>query len=265
MHDHSVAGSTNSSMFELAVYALPLIPILLYITAVLLTNKKYRKWPVARLIFWTGGILSVSLAIIGPIAEKSHMDFQVHMLGHLLLGMLGPLLLVLAAPMTLLLRVVPVKAGRIIGKLLRSAYGEWVTHPLNTAIFNIGGLWILYTTDLYQLMHMSLFFYVLIHVHVFVAGYLFTLSILYIDPVAHRMSFHFRASILILAMAGHSILSKWIYANPPAGVAEQEAQAGGMLMYYGGDLIDFIIVILLCRQHFKGRKRVANKQAYIPN
>ncbi|RHW32402.1 cytochrome c oxidase assembly protein [Lysinibacillus yapensis] len=266
MHHHSDGNSTIIGSFaEMIIYVVPLIAIGLYLWAVYMTNKKYKKWPVSRVFFWIGGVCSAALAMVGPIAEMAHSNFQAHMLAHLLLGMLAPLLLVLSAPVTLLLRTVPVKAGRTISKLLRSSYGRWVTNPLNTAILNIGGLWLLYTTDLFQMMHESLLLYLFIHLHVFIAGYLFTLSILYIDPVAHQKSFQFRAFILIMAMAGHGILSKWIYANPPAGVKESEAQAGGMLMYYGGDMVDLMLVIILCYQYFKGNRRLSKKAAQVAN
>lgn len=62
------------------------------------------------------------------------------------------------------------------------------------------------------MMHESLFLYVFIHIHVFLAGYLFTVSLAYVEPIPHRTSFLYRSSILVLALAAHGILSKYIYA-----------------------------------------------------
>ncbi|GAC1495653.1 MAG: hypothetical protein NVS2B15_17670 [Pseudarthrobacter sp.] len=39
---------------------------------------------------------------------------------------------------------------------------------------------------------------------------------------------------------------KYLYAHPPAGVPEAQAQAGSQLMYYGGDGLDLIIITILC-------------------
>ncbi|BDH63364.1 membrane protein [Lysinibacillus sp. PLM2] len=218
-----------------------------------MTNKKYKVWPIYRIISFSFGILCIATALIGPIAKLSHTDFTVHMIGHLLLGMLGPLLIVISAPMTLLLRSLKISHARKVSKVLRSRYVQFISHPLVASTLNIGGLWILYTTDLYEAMHQSMFLYVLIHVHVFLAGYVFTASMIYIDPSPHRTTFRFRALVFISALAGHNVLSKWIYANPPSGVSKASAELGAMTMYYGGDLIDVWIIIIMCYQVYKLR------------
>ncbi|MDN4494954.1 cytochrome c oxidase assembly protein [Ureibacillus aquaedulcis] len=261
MHNHE-AGSGIYSFLDLLSYALPMVFTVGYIVMVYRTNKRYKKWPGTRIVFWVIGVLSVTFAIAGPIAEQAHSSFTAHMMAHLLLGMLGPLFIVLSAPMKLLLRSVPIVSGRLISKGLKSSYLQWITHPILASVLNFGGLWILYTTDLYSMMHSSYLLYVLVHIHVFFAGYVFTLSMIYIEVTPHRTSFRLRAVVLILAMASHGILSKWIYANPPAGVDSTDAQRGGMLMYYGGDAIDVIIVIILCYQYFGGRNRLSAKKNY---
>ena len=263
MHHHDV-GTGLGSFLDLLVYAFPFGFIAGYLIAVNRSNQKYKKWPVTRIAFWILGVFSVFLGIMGPIAEKAHGSFQAHMLTHLLLGMLGPLLLVLAAPVTLLLRTVSVENGRSISKLLRSFYVQWITHPVVAVFLNAGGLWLLYTTDLFRAMHSSAWLFVVVHIHVFLAGYVFTLSMVYIEPTSHRTSFHLRAIALIAAMAAHGILSKWIYANPPAGVSSMDAQQGGMLMYYGGDAIDVIIVILVCYQQFWRKRQAVGTSGYSP-
>ncbi|MCM3389499.1 cytochrome c oxidase assembly protein [Ureibacillus chungkukjangi] len=258
MHHHN----HGNGFLDILLYILLIVLIVGYLVLVYRTNEKYKKWPMIRCVFWIIGIAAVFLGIAGPIAERAHASFQAHMMTHLLLGMLGPLLLVLSAPMSLLLRSVPVTWGRILSKVLKSFYVRWITHPIIASILNAGGLWILYTTDLYHSMQSSNLLHVFVHVHVFLAGYVFTLSMIYIEVTPHRTSFQLRAIVLILAMAAHSILSKWIYANPPLGVEATDAQLGGMLMYYGGDAIDLVIVILLCAQYFKGKKRAVEGRVY---
>lgn len=106
----------------------------------------------------------------------------------------------------------------------------------------------LYTTGLYGAIHQYMFLSIIIHVHVFFVGYLFTASIVYFDPVSHRFSYKYRASILILAFTGHSILSKMIYASPPPGVPLEQAHTGSLIMYYGGDAIELLLVVIFCYQ-----------------
>ena len=102
--------------------------------------------------------------------------------GHLLLGMLAPLLIALSAPMTLLLRTLNVNYARKLSRLLRSHPIRFFSHPIVASILNIGGLWLLYTTNLYTAMHGNLLLHIIVHIHVFIAGYLFTISITLYRP-----------------------------------------------------------------------------------
>lgn len=238
---------SSQSTIQLLVVIICLFAFVTY----LLGAWSYKKWPPRRTIFFSFGIFSVVISLVGPLAERAHMDFSTHMLGHLLLGMLAPLLIALGAPMTLLLRTVKTSNARRITRFLRNRLVRLWTNPVIASLLNIGGLWALYTTVLYHLMHESILLYWFIHFHVFAAGYLFTISMIYIDPIIHRYSFLYRAIVLVLSLAGHGILAKFIYAHPPAGVPLEQAQQGAMFMYYGGDAIDIVIIFILCLHWFK--------------
>ncbi|MFS0574108.1 cytochrome c oxidase assembly protein [Sporosarcina sp. 179-K 3D1 HS] len=230
-----------------------MLAMVLYVAAVYTSNRRgrLRPWPWHRTLFWFLGVLTAAVALVGPLSHRSHENFVAHMVGHLLVGMLGPLLIVLAAPMTLLLRTLPVRAARNVSRLLKSPVARLFTHPIVASLLNIGGLWLLYVTPLYHAMHSHVWLHILIHIHVFAAGYLFTISMLYIDPVAHRLSYRYRTIVFIFALAGHGILSKFIYAYPPVGVPVEHARPGAMFMYYGGDAVDLIIIILLFHQWYR--------------
>ncbi|KHF38169.1 cytochrome c oxidase assembly protein [Halalkalibacter okhensis] len=237
------------------ILAIPFLLILVfYIMAVYISNQKYKQWPKYRTLFWVFGVSCAVSAVAGPLAKLGHVDFTAHMIGHLLLGMISPLLMVLAAPMTLILRTLNVKTARKLTRILKSRVGQIITDPVVATILNIGGLWILYTTNLYQAMHEQMALHILIHAHVFLAGYVFTLSMIYIDPNPHRTSYVYRSILLIIALAAHGILSKYIYANPPMGVETSQAEIGGMIMYYGGDTVDVIIIFILCLQWYKSSR-----------
>ncbi|WP_273127549.1 cytochrome c oxidase assembly protein [Bacillus weihaiensis] len=258
-HIHSASYSLSDS-FLITFFA---CMVILYIIGVRLSNRTYKKWSILRTLSWVVGILFVSLAVVGPVADRAHVDFSMHMLAHLFLGMLGPLLIALSAPMTILLRALSVKSARRCTKMLKNNFFRIVSHPLPASILNIGGLWLLYTTDLYAQMHENLYLYIFIHIHVFLAGYLFTISIIYIDPVAHRTSFLYRSIIFIIALGAHGILSKYIYAHPPQGVPSSQAEIGGMLMYYGGDGIDLFLIIIFCYQWFKSTHKTDASNAVL--
>lgn len=227
---------------------------ILYIGSTIYSNRRYKRWPLHRTICWTLGISLALIAVVGPLANRATTDFTAHMLSHLLLGMLAPLLMVLAAPMTLILRTVSIPFARFLSNILRSWPARLLTHPIIATFLNIGGLWLLYTSNIYGLMHESSLIHIIVHFHLFLAGYLFTISITPFDAMFHRKSFLYRAIVLIFALAGHGILAKYIYAHPPEGVPLNQAELGSMLMFYGGDIVDAIIIFLLCLQWYKAVK-----------
>jgi putative membrane protein len=228
-----------------------LIVLVMYIIAASISSRRYKQWPQHRTVLWILGVICAVAALIGPLANRVQMDFPTHMISHLLLGMLAPLLMVLAAPMTLIMQTLNVRTARRLSRLLRSWPVSILINPIPASLLNIGGLWLLYRTDLYAAMQHNIFLHLLVHAHVFLAGYLFTASFIYVDPTAHQFSFFYRAIVFMIALAGHGILSKYIYASPPTGVSINQAETGGMLMYYGGDAIDLVIIFILCFQWYK--------------
>ena len=228
-----------------------LLLIVFYIVAVNISNRKKKTWPIYRIISWSLGVLCAMLAVIGPIADLAHTYFSDHMISHVLLGMLAPLLLAIGAPMTLLLRTVKVPIARKLTYILRSRPVHFFQHPITASILNIGGLWLLYTTELFPLMHESLLLYVFIHVHIFLAGYVFTISIISVDLTPFKKRYLYRTVVSLFALAGHAVLAKYIYANPPFGVSKSQAELGGMIMYYSGDTVEVGLIIILFYQWYK--------------
>jgi len=246
MHEHASGAAIP---VELIVGALAVAGVAIHVAAVVRTRRR-RPWPVRRSVAWVLGIAVAALAVIGPIADAAHESFAAHMVAHLLIGMLAPLLLVLAAPVTLALRSLAVVPARRLSALLRSPAVRFVAHPVTATILNVGGLWVLYTTDLVPRMHDEPLLAAAVNVHLLVAGYLFTASMIGLDPMPHRPGYAFRAGVLVAALAAHGMLAKMIYARPPAGVPVDQAELGSVIMYYGGDVIDAAIMVLLCARWY---------------
>ncbi len=232
----------------------------IYLLGVVISNRSYKKWPLYRTVFMIAGVICCLTAISRPVAGRSHADFIGHMMVHLLLGMLAPLLMVFAAPITLVLRALPINYARKGSKVLKSKFFRFIGDPLTASVLNIGGLWLLYTTDLFAKMQQNGMVHLFVHSHVFLAGFVFTAAYISDDPPSHRTSFVYRGIVLVIALASHSILSKYIYAHPPDGVPDRQAQIGGMLMYYGGDLIDLVIIFVLCYKWYKAYRPRPNMQ-----
>jgi putative membrane protein len=198
------------------------------------------RWPPHRLAAWFGGLAAATAGLlIGG-------GFTGHAAGHLLLGMVAPLLLVLAAPVTLALRALPAARARLLTAVLRSGPARVLTHPAVAAVLDVGGLWLLYTTDLYALAARHPAVHLAVQAHVLLAGYLFTAAIVGVDPAPDRPRPAVRAAVLVLAAAAHAVLAKHLYASPPAGAGS--ADTGAMLMYYGGDAVEVVLAVLLCRE-----------------
>lgn len=111
----------------------------MYIAAGVVSNRRYKKWPLYRTFFWILGIICAAFAIIGPIANRAHLDFTAHMVGHLLLGMIAPILLVLAAPISIALRTLDVQSARRLSKVLKSWPLRILSNPILASSLNIGG------------------------------------------------------------------------------------------------------------------------------
>lgn len=222
-------------------------------------------WPWSRSLLWTGGLLAAGSAVVGPLAGRASADFRWHMAGHLALGMVAPLGLMLAAPITLVLRALPPAKARWLVHRLERRGPRLLIHPLTAALLDLGGLWLIFTTRLFPLLHRHVWLGALVQLHMLAAGCLFTAAIIGIDPVRGRASRRTRAVVLVLALAAHAILAKHLYAHPPAGVSLAQARAGALLMYYGGDVADAILIALFCEQWFRaarparvtGRERAA--------
>jgi putative membrane protein len=213
-----------------------------YATAVGRLRRRGIDWPASRSLFWHAGLATAAAAGLGH-----HHDVRAHVSAHLLLGMAAPILLVLARPVTLLLRVLPAPRARRVTRFLRTPPVRVLTHPVTAAALDVGGLWLLYTTDLYA---PALANPTLMGLHMLLAGWLFTASIIGRDPMPHRPGPRTRGAVLLAFVAAHGILAKHLYGHPPVGVPAADAQAGAQFMYYGGDLLHLIVIVLLCRELF---------------
>jgi putative membrane protein len=220
-------------------------------------------WPALRTVSWLLGLAVVGFAVTGPLA-RAHGDLHAHMAAHLLVGMVAPVLLVLAAPMTLAMRTLPRPGARALAGVLRSAPVRVLGDPFVATALNVGGLWLLYRTALVGTVLHDPGLHVLVSLHVLLTGWLATAAVLAVDPAPHRRGVGARAGALAAGMAGHDVLAKVLYADPPAGVVD--AASGARLMYDGGTVVHVVVAALLWRQWYRSRGavRAAERAAAAP-
>lgn len=267
MHDHHPSLAEHSSL-------VPFIPLLLlaalllwYLWGVLSLSRKNRNWYSGRTISFICGIFLLGLGVSPAMMEYGHQDFRGHMVQHLFIGMLAPLGLVMGAPVSLALKTWPTTFSRSVTRVLGSSLFHFLSHPLTALVLNIGGMFVLYLTPLYQAMLSHPFLHLFIHFHFLAAGYLFTWSIAGPDPAPRRPGLKLRVAVLFISMAAHAYLSKLMYAyrfplNSPHSV--EEIRAGAKLMYYGGDLSELILAVALFAIWFRRRRQAKKKVALRP-
>lgn len=213
----------------------------LYLAGAVRLRRRGDAWPWWRSLSFTTGCAAIALV---PMGET----FTAHMVQHLALGMFAPLLLVVARPVTLLLRALPAgRARRALVGVARSRPAAVLVFPPVAAVLDVGGLWALYRTGLFAATHDDPRLHVLVHLHVLFAGVLFSAATCQLDPLRHRASFLLRAATLVAAGAAHAVLAKSLWVAPPPGTAFSLAdlRTGAELMYYGGDLAEIGLAVVL--------------------
>ncbi|MCR2812679.1 cytochrome c oxidase assembly protein [Microbacterium sp. zg.Y1084] len=236
---------------DAVVVAIAVAAVACYLAGVVLSQRRGRPWPVWRTALWCAGVAAGAAGAAGPLAAAAHDGFVAHMWAHLVGGMVAPLLLVLAAPVTLALRTLDVTPARRLSRLLRSAPARVLAHPVVAAALSAGGLWVLYLTPIFDAMRDQPLVHVLVHAHLVAAGALFYASVIGPDPRPHPPGRVLTAAVLVATIASHGILAKFLYANPPAGLAVADVRAGAQLMYYAGAWVEAVVIVIFCAQWYR--------------
>lgn len=213
-------------------------------------------WSRWRGVSFTAGSAAVAWVAVGPVPGG---PFTAHMMQHLILGMTAPLLLVLARPLTLALRTLPPGvARRGLLTLAHSRFVGWLTFPPLAALLDVGGLWLLYRTELFAAMHHRPLLHAVVHAHVLATGVLFTFAVCRLDPVHRRWGLPLRGTTLLAVGAAHAALAKSLYVAPPPGSVFRTADlhTGSQVMYYGGDLVEAALATVLATSWYQFTGRV---------
>ncbi|AGZ42671.1 cytochrome c oxidase assembly protein [Actinoplanes friuliensis] len=226
---------------------LPVVAAVLYEWS----SLRVPRWPPWRAAAFMLGCATLVLGLALPVH-----DFTGHAAQHLLVAMVAPIGLVLGAPVTLLLNALPLPAARRLSGLLRSRPVRLVSHPLCALTLTAGGLALLYLTPLYAHSLADPALHDATTVHFVLSGFLFAWVVAGSDPAPHRPSVPARLILLGVAIAVHAGLSQLLYAGALVHVPATEAdrQAGATLMYYGGDLAELALALLVVQSRATTRK-----------
>jgi putative membrane protein len=238
-------------MLELIPLAVTLVAFAGYGTGLHRLRRLGVRWPATRVAAMLAGSFCTAAAVLPPIASHDEL-FPVHVGQHLLLGMAAPAFLALSAPVTLALRTLPRRRRRILLRLLHSFPVAVLAAPAAAVLLDLGGLYALYLTGLYQAAEHNDLVHAAVHVHMFLAGCLFSWAVIGLDPVRRRPGTWVRLTGLIIAAAGHDTLAKLIYARnlPAAGGPIASRHTGAELMYYGGTVIEVALAAVVMAQWY---------------
>ncbi|WP_434812281.1 cytochrome c oxidase assembly protein [Microbacterium sp. bgisy189] len=250
-----------------------------YFAGVWRLHRRGDRWPVARTVMWTVGMLALLWVTGGPINAYQDYLFSMHMIGHMLLTMAIPLCLVVGAPVTLAARAIRKREDGTRGArewilwAVHTPFSRVVTHPLVAAAVFIGSLWAFYYTDLFRWSLYDHLGHVWMTAHFLISGYLFVLSLIGIDPVPLRLPYAFRLVTLLAVMAMHAFFGIAIMMSESLFVAEwfgsmgrtwgptplEDQYIGGGVAWSIGEIPTLILAITVAIQWSRSDERMQRR------
>jgi len=196
--------------FDLAWTLVCLFGAVIYLAGVVRLRRRGDRWPVGRTVSWLLGLAVLFYTTNGPFNLYEQYLFSQHMLAHMLLTMLIPLVLVLGAPVTLALRAIEKRGDGSWGArewilwTVQTPFSKIVTHPAVAAVVFAGSLWVFYFSPLFRWAMVEHLGHQWMIVHFLISGYLFSLSMIGVDPVPYRFPYPMRLVTLFATMASHA-------------------------------------------------------------
>ena len=256
---HAAVPSAGPGSDHLLILVFTAGPLLIAGVYLWLSLFRRRPWPVGRTGAFLFGCALLGIAVSPPIMAFAHADLRGHMLQHVLLGMAAPVALVWAAPGTLLISCLRASDARRLIRLAESLPIRVLTHPATAAILSTGSLYLLYLTPLFAYARTQDALHFLVHLHFFLAGYLYVWSILGIDPAPGRPGMKLRLGVLFLATAAHAVLARIMFAHVhPRGTVTDfpEIREAALWMYYAGGAAELLLIFLFFARWFRNPSRL---------
>ena len=175
----------------------------LYFRGVWILRKRGDFWPRGRSISFVLAVIATDYATSGGIGLYAQYAFSYHMVAHMILGMIAPIGFVLSAPATLALRTLPIGRdddergirGTLIS-LIHSKAMTFYTNPVVVLALFDGSLFLVYTTNLFNILMGSHSGHMLMNIHFLAAGYLFFHVIIGVDPNPKKLPHIVRIIVL---------------------------------------------------------------------
>ena len=229
-------------------------------------------WPRYRTAAWAAGCLVLVLATCSGIGRYAAAMFSMHQASHMLLSMLAPALLVLGGPLTLLARVAGPRRelpglSEVLHRLARSATARALTHPVVALVLFAGSPFLLYFTELFDVLVRFHWGHMLINAWFLAVGYLFFWVVIGTDPAPRPLPGIARLGLVLAAMPADIVFGALligthrIVGNGPASsnmyqalalpwvsdLAADQRAAGLIALAIGEVTLAVVLVALLTR------------------
>lgn len=224
---------------------LPLILVLAaagaYASGVLRLTRRGDAWPVSYRLWFGLAMLGVLVGTGDPPSTEPA-TFPQHAIAHLIVLMVAPLALALSAPVTLWLRACRPGLRRKTLRLLHSRPARLLTLAPVVVLLEVSGLYAYFLTPLFGVAERHASLHLLLHVHMFITGWLLNWFVVGRDPGPRRGGTAARLCVLVATAAAHDVMAKLMYAElrPTGAGSAAQIQAGAQILYYGGDAIELL-------------------------
>ncbi len=229
-----------------------------HLAAVVHLRRRGDRWPPVRSCWFGAAIAGVLLTAVLP-ALRNPPNFAWHVAGHLVMMMLCPLAFAMAAPVTLALRVARPPVRRLLLRMLHSAAARVGTAWPVALVLEVGGLYAYYLTPLYRIATGNTVVGMLVHLHMFLVGCLFSAVFVGRDPLPRRPAVRTVLAAVVAAAAAHEVLAKLMYAHVlPAGAGSpDQIRTGAQLLLYGGDAVEILLAVAVMSSWYaRGGRRL---------
>jgi putative membrane protein len=235
---------------------------------------RVRRWPARRSAAFAAGLAVLAVALVSGVDAWADRLQSVHMLQHMLLVLVAPPLLAAAAPVSLALRALRPAGRRRLAAALRHPVSRALGHPATGVLALAGSLVAVHLTGLYDAGARDGLLHAGEHAALLIAGLLFWVPLVGVDPAPHRPGAAGRIAFSLAAMAPMGALSAVLLSTPPrsaryassaaaAGVdpaADQRAAA--VVMWVGGGfVVTAAVLVLACVALWREEARMRRREA----
>ena len=225
---------------------------------------------------YAGGLATLWLALLSPVATLSSLFFFLHMTQHLLLVTVAAPLIWLGAPLLPVLWALPLSVRRPLGRLFVSGkpaqqVGHFLTHPLVANVLFVGAIAFWHLPSLYDAAQGRTDIHDLEHLVLLGTALLYWWPV--IHPTGGRRRLSYAAGIpylfpaflegnllgALLTFAGTSLYETYQKVPRLWGISVlQDQQLAGLIMWVPGGFVYLVPMLVLLARLFREEERAAD-------